>query len=233
MKNKLLKNKLFYFFYKILKIYRNKKPSAHFGEFAEDVFINRLLKNVDKGFYVDVGCYHPFKGSLTAKLYEKKWHGINIDISKTSIDLFKIVRKRDINLNLAICDFDGETYFYENSPINQQNSLIQKNDKQQKKKIECLKLNSVLMKHNISTFEYLNIDVEGSELDVIKGMDFKKFNPILVTIENNDLFPEDYINDEVYKLLKKNDYIFINKIGVTNFFMYKKFANQISNLIKI
>ena len=95
MKNKLLKNKLFYFFYKILKIYRNKKPSVHFGEFAEDVFINRLFKNVNKGFYVDVGCYHPFKGSLTAKLYEKNWHGINIDISKTSIDLFKIVRKID------------------------------------------------------------------------------------------------------------------------------------------
>jgi len=233
VKNKLLKNKLFYFFYKILKIYRNKKPSVHFGEFAEDVFINRLFKNVNKGFYVDVGCYHPFKGSLTAKLYEKNWHGINIDISKTSIDLFKIVRKKDINLNLAISNFDGETYYYENSPINQQNSLIQKNDNQQKKKIECLKLNSVLIKYNISSFEYLNIDVEGSELDVIKGIDFKRFTPTLVTIENNDLFPEDYYNNEVYKILKNNDYIFINKIGVTNFFMFKKFANQISDFIKI
>tara|TARA_B100000575_G_scaffold23432_1_gene15950 strand:+ start:141 stop:842 length:702 start_codon:yes stop_codon:yes gene_type:complete len=233
VKNKLLKNKLFYFFYKILKIYRNKKPSVHFGEFAEDVFINRLFKNVNKGFYVDVGCYHPFKGSLTAKLYEKNWHGINIDISKTSIDLFKIVRKKDINLNLAISNFDGETYYYENSPINQQNSLIQKHDNQQKKKIECLKLNSVLIKYNISSFEYLNIDVEGSELDVIKGIDFKKFTPTLVTIENNDLFPEDYYNNEVYKILKNNDYIFINKIGVTNFFMFKKFANQISDFIKI
>jgi len=233
VKNKLLKNKLFYFFYKILKIYRNKKPSVHYGEFAEDVFINRLFKNVDKGFYVDVGCYHPFKGSLTAKLYEKNWHGINIDISKTSIDLFKIVRKKDINLNLAISNFDGETYYYENSPINQQNSLIQKHDNKKKKKIECLKLNSVLIKYNISSFEYLNIDVEGSELDVIKGIDLKKFTPILVTIENNDLLPEDYYNNDVYKILKNNDYIFINKIGVTNFFMYKKFANEISNLIKI
>ena len=102
-----------------------------------------------------------------------------------------------------------------------------------KKRIECLKLNSVLIKYNISSFEYLNIDVEGSELDVIKGIDFKKFTPILVTIENNDLFPEDYYNNEVYKILKNNDYIFINKIGVTNFFMFKKFANQISDFIKI
>tara|TARA_B100000963_G_scaffold181754_1_gene158008 strand:- start:1157 stop:1858 length:702 start_codon:yes stop_codon:yes gene_type:complete len=233
VKKKLLKNKLFYFFYKILKIYKNKKPSVHFGEFAEDVFINRLFKNYDKGFYVDVGCYHPFKGSLTAKLYEKKWSGINIDISKTSIDLFKIARKKDINLNLAISNFDGETYFYENSPINQQNSLIQKDDKQQKKKIECLKLDSVLMKYNVGSFEYLNIDVEGSELNVIEGINFRKFSPILITIENNDLFPEDYFNNEVYKILKKNNYIFINKIGVTNFFMIKKFANQISDLIKI
>ena len=233
MKQKLLKNRLFYFFYKLLKIYKNKKPSNYFGEFAEDVFINRIFKNFNKGFYIDVGCYHPFKGSLTVNLYQKNWNGINIDISKTSIDLFEIARKKDINLNLAISNFDGETYFYENSPINQQNSLIKKNDYQQKKKIQCSKLNSVLIKYNISSFEYLNIDVEGSELDVIKGIDFKKFTPILITIENNHLFPEDYFNNEVYKILKSNNYIFINKIGVTNFFMIKKFANKINDLIKI
>ena len=58
----------------------------------------------------------------------------------------------------------------------------------------------------------------------------KGFN---LKIENNDLFPEDYYKNEVYKILKNNDYIFINKIGVTNFFMFKKFANQISDFIKI
>ena len=88
-----------------MKIYRNNKPSLHFGEFGEDIFINRILKNINKGKYVDVGCYHPYKGSLTCKLYDRGWNGINIDISKTSIDLFNISRKKDINLNLAISKF--------------------------------------------------------------------------------------------------------------------------------
>ena len=112
MKKKLLKNSVFYYLYKLLKIYRNKKPSTHYGEFGEDIFINRIFKNIFDGTYVDVGCYHPYKGSLTANLYKKNWSGINIDISKTSIDLFRMVRKRDINLNLAVSDFDGETFFF-------------------------------------------------------------------------------------------------------------------------
>ena len=233
MKNKLLKNKLFYFFYKILKIYRNKKPSVHYGEFAEDVFINRLFKNVDKGFYVDVGCYHPFKGSLTAKLYEKNWHGINIDISKTSIDLFKIVRKKDINLNLAISNFDGETYYYENSPINQQNSLIQTNDLQKKIKIQCFTLDTVLKNKDLEEFDFLNIDVEGNELEVLKGFNLKKFKPKLITIENNDLTINEYLESEVCKILIKSDYTLVNKIGVTNFFMPNQLAHKILDLIKI
>ena len=232
-KKNLLKNSLFYYFYKILKKYRNKKPSNHFGEFGEDIFVNRILKSVKKGKYIDVGCYHPFKGSLTANLYKKKWNGINIDISKTSIDLFDMVRKRDTNLNIAVSNFDGETFYYENSPINQQNSLIQTNENQTKVKIECFTLNSILKKNNIIDFDYLNIDVEGSEIEVIQGMDFNKFHPSLITIENNDLLPKDYFESDIFKILIEKDYVFINKIGVTNFFMIKKFAKEISNLIKI
>ena len=233
MKKKLLKNKLFYYLYKLLKIHRNKKPSLHFGEFGEDIFINRIFKNIKHGKYIDVGCYHPFKGSLTAKLYDKNWNGINIDLSKTSIDLFNVVRKRDVNLNIAISNFDGETFYYENSPINQQNSLTKINDKQSKINIECYTLNSILKNYSIEKFDYLNIDVEGSELKVIEGIDLKKYHPNLITIENNNLLLEDYLKDNVYKKLTSNDYVFINKIGVTNFFLDKNLSGKISKLIEI
>lgn len=233
MKKILLKNKLFYYFYKLLKIYRNKKPSLHFAEFGEDIFINRILKHIKYGKYVDVGCYHPYKGSLTAILYNKNWDGINIDISKTSIDLFNIVRKRDMNLNVAISNFDGEISYYENSPINQQNSLTKKNNEQNKIKIKCQTLNSIFEKNFMKKFDFLNIDVEGSELEVIEGIDLIKYHPSLITIENNNLLLEDYLTDNVYKKLISNDYVFINKIGVTNFFLDKGLSDQISKLIEI
>ena len=233
MKKKLINNKLFYFFYKILKIYRNNNPSSHYGEFGEDVFINRILKSINSGKYVDVGCYHPFKGSLTVDLYKKGWTGINIDISKTSIDLFKLIRTKDINLNIAVSNFDGETHYYENSPINQQNSLIKSNESQKTIKIKCKKLNTILEENNLNKFEYLNIDVEGNELNVVKGLDLVKYNPNLITIENNNLIIEDYIKSEIYNLLKDRNYDFIGKSGVTNFFLIKKLSQNFSNLIKI
>tara|TARA_B100001057_G_scaffold221732_1_gene222153 strand:+ start:1785 stop:2486 length:702 start_codon:yes stop_codon:yes gene_type:complete len=233
VKKKLLRNTAFYFLYKLLKIYRNKKPSNHYGEFGEDIFVNRILKNIQKGRYVDVGCYHPYKGSLTLKLYEKNWTGINIDLSKTSIDLFNIARKKDINLNMAVSNFNGEIFYYENSPINQQNSLIQKNENQKKVKIECFTLNSILKEKNIESFDYLNVDVEGSEFEVIKGINLNKFKPSLISIENNELTLKDYMQSDIYKLLTDNQYTLVNIIGVTNFFMQNKLINEISELIKI
>jgi FkbM family methyltransferase len=233
VKKILLKNRLFYYFYKLLKIHRNKKPSLHFGEFGEDIFINRILNNIKHGKYIDVGCYHPYKGSLTATLYNKNWNGINIDLSKTSIDLFNMVRKRDINLNVAISNYNGEISYYENSPINQQNSLTKTNNQQTKIKIKCQTLNSILEKNILQKFDYLNIDVEGSELEVIEGIDLMKYHPSLITIENNNLLLEDYLKDNVYEKLISCDYVFVNKIGVTNFFLDKSLSKKIYKLIEI
>tara|TARA_B100000035_G_scaffold248227_1_gene216940 strand:+ start:81 stop:782 length:702 start_codon:yes stop_codon:yes gene_type:complete len=233
MKKKLIKNKIFYYFYKILKIYRNRKPSIHYGEFGEDILVNRILKNLETGKYVDVGCYHPYKGSLTAQLYKKGWKGINIDLSKSSIDLFNLVRKEDINLNLAVSDFNGQTSYFENSPINQQNSLIKNNDNQKKIKIDCKNLNLILEENKFEKFEYLNIDVEGSEQNVINGINLSKYRPILITIENNNLHINDYIESETYKILIKNNYTFISKTGVTNFFLKNEYAKNFLKLISI
>ena len=233
MKKKLIKNKIFYYFYKILKIYRNRKPSIHYGEFGEDILVNRILKNLETGKYVDVGCYHPYKGSLTAQLYKKGWKGINIDLSKSSIDLFNLVRKEDINLNLAVSDFNGQTSYFENSPINQQNSLIKNNDNQKKIKIDCKNLNLILEENKFEKFEYLNIDVEGSEQNVINGINLSKYRPMLITIENNNLHINDYIESETYKILIKNNYTFISKTGVTNFFLKNEYAKNFLKLISI
>ena len=65
MKKFFLNIRFFYFFYKLLKIYRNSKSKIHFAEFGEDIFVRRFFKKFENGFYVDVGAYHPFKESLT------------------------------------------------------------------------------------------------------------------------------------------------------------------------
>ena len=204
----------------------------HLGEFGEDVFVRRFFKKTSKGFYVDVGAYHPFKGSLTYDLYKNNWTGINIDLSKISIDLFKISRPKDINLRAAITDFDGKTFFYENSPINQQNSLIE-NSNAKKTEIDCYKLNTILENHKIQKVDYLNVDAEGNDFKVISTFDFKKYKPSLVSIEYNDYNFENLMDSDLNILMEKNDFKIVSKFGVTCFYAHKENIDKIEGLMKV
>ena len=78
---------------------------------GEDLQILELTKHIKNGFYVDAGCYHPTHLSNTFLLYKKNWNGINIDVSELSISLFNFMRSNDLNLNLAISNFEGEEPF--------------------------------------------------------------------------------------------------------------------------
>jgi len=215
------------------KIYKNKKPGSHYAEFAEDVMVNRIFQNFKSGFYVDVGAYHPYKGSLTFGLYNKGWKGLNLDISETSIDLFNLARPKDININCAISDFSGDTYYYENSAINQQNSLINSDKNQKKIKIQSYKLSEIINFNKINKVDFVNIDTEGNELQVLKGIDFDKINPVLFTIEDNSFEINDVNKKEKIKFLEEKNYKLINIIGVTMFFVKNEYVSEVYEYIKI
>jgi len=227
------KNKFLYWVYKIQKIYKNKTPNFHYAEFAEDVMVNRIFKNYSDGFYLDIGAYHPIKGSLTYKLYKKGWKGMNLDISKTSIDLFDIARPKDKNINCAIGNFSGDTFYYENSPINQQNSLIKSNVTQKKVEIKSFLLEEILILNKIDKVDFINIDTEGTELNIINSINFEKINPILFTIEENSFDTVNESRNAKIELMKKNNYELINVIGVTMFFIKADMVSKVSDLIRI
>lgn len=227
------RSKFLYLIYKLQKIFKNKKPNTHYAEFGEDIFINRIFKDKKNGLYVDIGAYHPFKGSLTKKLYDKGWRGINIDISKTSIDLFNIARPDDQNINCAISETNEDTFYYENSPINQQNSLLKQNDHQKKIKIRSYNLNDLLIKKRIKYVDYLNIDTEGTEMNILRSINFSKIMPTLITIEDNNIFTNFDSKKEKIEFLKNNNYELINIIGVTLFFFKKSEIEKIPEIIKI
>ena len=231
-KKLLQKNFITYFFYKKLKIFKNSSKNEHLGEFGEDIFIRRFFKNKKKGFYVDIGCYHPIKGSLTYYLFKEGWKGLNVDLSKISVDLFKTARPKDYNFNAAITDFDGETFYYENGEINQQNSLTLDNDKK-KKKIQAYKLETLLNNLSISNIDYLNIDVEGSDFKVISSLDFSKYRPKLISIEQNIYNSEKIIKDQCHEFLTKKNYFLASKIGVTCIYIDDKFESSIEKIMSI
>jgi hypothetical protein len=91
---------LYYLYYRP-KIFFPKKTYSTYGE---DIIIEQFFKNKKKGFYVDIGCYHPLEGNNTYLLFKKGWNGINADVNSLSIELFNRAREKDHNINLAVSD---------------------------------------------------------------------------------------------------------------------------------
>ena len=219
IKKFLINHSLSYYFYKIFKLIKNKGKGNYFGEFGEDILINRFFRKKNEGFYVDVGGYHPIKGSLTYCLYKRGWRGLNVDLSKVSIDLFKLARAKDYNIQAAVTDFDGETQFFENGIINQQNTLENSGTNLKKIKINAFKLQTLLDKLNINHIDFLNIDVEGSDYKVISGLNLNKIRPKMICIEENRYDIQDIINDSIQNLMNSSDYFLFSRIGVSSIYI--------------
>jgi len=233
IKNFLINYSLSYYFYKIFKLFKNKGKGNYLGEFGEDILINRFFRKKNDGFYVDIGCYHPIKGSLTYYLYKKGWRGLNVDLSKASIDLFKLARPKDYNVHAAVTDFDGETQFFENDMINQQNTLENNGSNLKKKKINAFKLQTLLEKLNIDNIDFLNIDAEGSDYKVISSLDLNKIRPKMICIEENNYNIKDIINGAIQNLMNSNDYFLFSRVGVSSVYIDNNLKGEIKNIINI
>ena len=123
IKNLITDNSFSYYFYKIIKLFRNKKKNNHLGEFGEDIIINRFFRKIKEGFYVDVGCYHPYKGSLTYNLYKKGWRGLNIDLSKAG---FKVDRISSEQLNNSKIQVNDIITHINNKPVYNSSDFVSK-----------------------------------------------------------------------------------------------------------
>ena len=231
LKNKLLKKTMIYHIYRYFKYKKNYFPS--YGATGEDVLINKIFKSKIDGYFVDVGALHPVNGSLTYNLSKKGWKGLNIDLLKDNLILFNFFRKKDKNINLAISKNKGliNAYIFERgSGVNTTNRKWA--DKWQKKigknysilKIKKDSLNNVISSHEIhKEFELLNIDVEGHEIEVLKGINFKNIRPKIITIEIHVEKTEQIFKTKIYKLLKKNNYELISQYYQTSFFKSNEF----------
>lgn len=162
---------------------------------GEDQILRRLFENKSKGFYIDVGAHHPRRYSNTYLFYIRGWNGINIDAMPGSMDSFNDVRPRDINIEVGIglskCQLD---YYVFNEPALNGFSKELSNERhdpnaafQIKKviKVNVLPLSSVLHSNlpEGQNIDFMSIDVEGLDFEVLKSNDWTKYRPKFVLSE--------------------------------------------------
>ena len=193
---------------------------------GEDLIIQDYLKNINNGFYVDAGCYHPLHLSNTYLLHKRNWSGINIDVSQFSIDLFNFLRPNDLNIYSAVSNTDRDVTIYFQKKISQLNTIYKEISKErmqgkiQEKSIKSQKLNTILNKSKFINrkIDFLNIDLEGADYEALQSLDFNIYRPKVICVEIND---KDIIGSNIFNFLNNLKYklVWSSKSNLSHIFV--------------
>ncbi len=212
------------------KLLLTKKKLSHYSQFAEDVSISRLFPRNYKGFFVDVGCFHPFRYNNTYRMYTRGWRGINIDIDSIKIEAFNLFRRQDINIACAVGEQSGivECYhggFYSlGSTIDKE--FAEAHGRHVTRTVECKTLTEIIdgTRFNGRPIDLLSVDTEGNDLSVLKSLDFPRYKPYVVVVESHLEILEDVMESDLYKFLKSEGHSMVAWCGLSLIMANKSYA---------
>lgn len=169
----------------------NAKPRFSYSQLGEDAILQANLSD-QAGFYVDIGSGHPTEGSNTYALYLKGWRGVLVDPIASNIALSQAVRPHD-ECVVGLCSSTaGDSVEFFEFEIYQYSTMLPERVKDVEALGHKLKSTYRLKKTTISDLlptvippgpSVLSVDVEGAELEVLKGNSWERFSPSLICIE--------------------------------------------------
>lgn len=187
---------------------------------GEEFFLKEYFLGKDRGTYVDIGAYHPFRFSNTYWAYSGGgWRGINIEPDIINYELLKTFRKDDININCGITDRETQLdyYMFQETGLNTfcTDEIENREDVIGIRKVPMRRLDSILAEYNIQEVDFMDIDVEGMELQVLNSIDWNKVKIKCLLVEQRNMSLHDVLESEVCKLLEKRGYSPVSKYNRT------------------
>jgi FkbM family methyltransferase len=174
------------------------------SQYNQDKYLEEnIFKGYKNGFFVDIGAYDGVHINNT--LYFEKynnWSGLNVEPIQSIYEKLKNNRPNSINLNCAVCNSDGETDFLCNTGYTEMLSGIKNNydprhwyrleqeniqmgSTTEVIKVNTKKIETICDEYSITHINYLSIDVEGAEFEVVKSINFEKVFIDVIEFENN------------------------------------------------
>ena len=166
-----------------------------YSQEGEDLVLARMFDNLNitKGFFVDIGAHHPARFSNTYYFYRRGWRGINVDALPGTKKLFERVRSRDITIECGVGIKNGVLkYFAFNEPALNTFSEQEANKKNvppyhivNTLQIPVVTLKKILddnLPHG-TTIDFMTIDVEGFDHEVISSNNWDLYRPRIILIE--------------------------------------------------
>jgi FkbM family methyltransferase len=200
---------------------------SSYSQEGEDIALDRLLAGQREGLYVDVGCHHPFRFSNTYLFYRRGWSGICIDPLPGTKRLFSRWRKRDVVVEAGVSRQPAElTYHMFDEPA--VNTFDEALARERLATTPYKKIGTVAVPtHTLAHFlerhcppgrviDFMSIDVEGLDLDVLESNDWDRFRPRVVVVE--------CLKTELAKLSEEPTALFLAECG---YVPYAKTGNSV------
>jgi FkbM family methyltransferase len=207
------------------------KRKVSYAQNYEDLIIYGFLKNIKNGIYVDVGASHPEHLSVTKFFYEKGWSGVNIEPDPKIFKLLVRDRPRDINVRVGISNkpgtLDMRQYLGDSQGLSTFSDHMKKENLKSHKyvdvKTDVVTLAKVLSDSKVKHIDFMKIDVEGYEYEVLQGNDWNKYKPKLICIESN------HIENDWNSILVKNGYQEVFFDGLNKYYLSEESKDLINN----
>jgi FkbM family methyltransferase len=208
----------------------NSQPTAtkiSYAQNREDVLLARVLSHRKKGFYIDIGAHDPVNYSITKHFYDLGWHGINIEPSSDIFPRLCAARGRDINLNFGLSDKEGTLDFYEATKGAGLSTFVKAEMERQRKagfefierQCKVTTLAKICEQYVHGEIDFVSVDVEGYEREVIEGGDWRKWRPCILVIESTKPGTTIPSHDAWEPLLLAADYVFANFDGLNRYYV--------------
>jgi FkbM family methyltransferase len=163
-----------------------------YGQNAEDVVLRRALRDVEDGFYVEVGANDPTETSISRAFYDAGWRGIAVEPVESLAARFRQERPRDqvVQVAATATDVDAVTlHVIEDTGLSTLVADISDEHatagyQAQPVQVRGRSLDTILGEGDVpADIHFMVIDTEGAEADVLAGLDLGRWRPWVLVVE--------------------------------------------------
>jgi hypothetical protein len=207
-------------------------PKLSYSAFGEDLIAYQHLKSLNhKGFYLDIGCFHPRWASNTLLFHKKGWRGVAVDLDRYKLSYFKRSRGDRVTvLEAAVTGkkmpteyttaykFRGKTGYSDLDTVDEKTAKAYRDCGMGEficEKVRSIAINDLL--EGLPTVNFLCIDAEGTDLDIVRNINFKRYQVDFILFEDNDSHGQG-----VDDLLRQNGYKHVLTAGGSVAYALKK-----------
>lgn len=167
-------------------------PQLSYAQRYEDMHLLRAFPGRDRGFYIDIGAGHPVYDNVSFAFYLRGWSGITVEPNPWLAELSGAVRPRDIRVQTLVGSQPGEATYYLVEDFHGLSTTVEGNARAalaeygkaaKAMPVPVTTLAELCERHGAREIDFLKIDVEGAEKQVLSGNDWTRFRPKVVTLE--------------------------------------------------